>query len=115
MNSAWKKINAVCLPFITNVYFLFSFPRRLSYAFRGVQNANTETQFNIYIYVCIYICIRYETGIGKERVEGEGGGAQSLSRLCDSFILRNASFCFAHSACVILNCKRISILYKSMS
>lgn len=60
LNSAWKKINAACLPFITNVC---SFPRRLSVCFRGVQNASTETQFNVF---------RYDSELGKERGEEMG-------------------------------------------
>lgn len=60
LNSAWKKINAACLPFITNVC---SFPRRLSVCFRGVQNASTETQFNV---------LRYDSELGKERGEEMG-------------------------------------------
>lgn len=90
VNSAWKKINAVFVFRLLRTYIFFSFPRRLSYAFRGVQNANTETQFNIYI--CIYICIQYETGgwVGRKGVEGEGGTI--IIAAMRFLILRNASF-----------------------
>lgn len=89
LNSAWKKINAACLPFITNVC---SLPRRLSYAFRGVQNASTETQFN-------GITVRFPIGGGREKGE-YGGGRQGTiivvamrsfffsSRVMISFFLR---------------------------
>lgn len=85
LNSAWKKINALCLPFITNVYFFL--PWRLSYAFHGVQNASTETQFNIYIYVYIYV-YTIRKGGGEER----GGEGHNHYRGCDSFVSRNAFF-----------------------
>lgn len=110
LNSAWKKINALCLPFITNVYFFSPMAAFVRFS-RSAKCEHGDAIQHIYIHVYIYVCIRYEKGVGKK---GEEGGAQLLSRLCDSFVSRNASF-FSHSACVILNCKRISILYKSMS
>jgi len=45
LNSAWKKIDAVRPPFITNVY---SLPTAAFVRFREVQNASTETQLNLY-------------------------------------------------------------------
>lgn len=107
LNSAWKKINAACLPFITNVC---SLPRRLSYAFRGVQNANTETQFN-------GITVRFPIGGGGEKGEYGGGGRQGtiivVAMRSFFFVSRNDFFLF--TVRVLFNCKRISILYKSMS
>lgn len=103
LNSAWKKINAACLPFITNVC---SFPRRLSVCFRGVQNASTETQFNV---------LRYDSELGKERGEEMGmrqGTIIVAAMRSFFFVSRNAFFSTVR---VLFNCKRISILYKSMS
>lgn len=79
LNSAWKKINAACLPFITNVY---SLPRRLSYAFAfGVQNASTETQFNV---------LRYGSGWGRKGEEmGERQGTIIVA------VMRSFFFCLA--------------------
>lgn len=66
-----------------------------------MQNARTETQFNIF------------TEIVKKEEEWEKGIEYNYYRSYVIFLSRAISF-FFHGACVI-HCKRISILYKSMS
>lgn len=78
--------------------------------FRGVQNASTETQYSTYT---IYVGGRRGEG-GERKERGEGNRAQLSSRLCNFFCCAQFPFFFLHGACVI-HCKRISILYKSMS
>lgn len=85
LNSAWKKINALCLPFITNVYFFSPMAAFVRFS----RSAKCEHGDAIqHIYIRVYICV-YDTKRGRGR---KGGGAQSLSRLCDSFVSRNAFF-----------------------
>lgn len=69
LNSAWKKINAACLPFITNVC---SHPRRLSYAFAECKMRARRRNSTV---------LRYGSEWGRKR----GGRVQSLSWLCDRF------------------------------
>lgn len=104
LNSAWKKINAACLPFITNVMFS---PTAAFVRFRGVQNANTETRFN---------SITVPDGIRKRR-EGNGGGRQGtiIVVAMRSFFFVVSRNAFFFTVRVLFNCKRISILYTSMS
>jgi len=91
LNSAWKKINAVSPPFITNVY---SLPRRLSYAFAKCKmRARNSTCTIQYGPGRSTGKIRGAGGGGgreggeERRIEqgrqGEGKGEQSSSRLCD--------------------------------
>lgn len=89
LNSAWKKINAACLPFITNVC---SFPRRLSVCFRGVQNASTETQFNV---------LRYDSELGRERGGGNGdeAGYDHSRGYAIFFFLSRVMFSFPRCVC----------------
>lgn len=70
-----------------------------------------STYIYIHVYIYVYTIRKGEVGGRKER----GEGAQLLSRLCDSFVSRNASFFFPTVRVLFFNCKRISILYKSMS
>jgi len=140
LNSAWKKINAVSPPFITNVY---SLPRRLSYAFAKCKmRARNST-----------CTIQYGPGRSTGKIRGAGGGGGEGGRRGEedragearggkggtiivaamrSFVPRNAFslffFLFSLSLSlslslffppstvrVLFNCKRILILYKSMS
>lgn len=62
LNSAWKKINAACLPFITNVC---SHPRRLSYAFAECKMRARRRNSTV---------LRYGSEWGRKRGEwGEAG------------------------------------------
>lgn len=95
LNSAWKKINAVCLPFITNVYSL----PRLSYAFAEckmrARRRNSTVRY-----------IRYTGGgCGKKRGVGHIIAAVRFL-LCSRAILS-----FFSMVRVLFHCKRISILY----
>lgn len=74
--------------------------------FRGVQNASTETQFN-------GVNGTVPDGVGKGGKLGRGR-VQSLSWAMRSFFVSRNAFFFT-SVRVLFNCKRISILYKSMS
>lgn len=104
LNSAWKKINAACLPFITNVCCYFS--RRLS---RSAKCEHGDAIQHI---------LRYGLGEGEGGKEGgqEMGGEAGYNHCCGYaiffFVSRNAFF---FTVRVLFNCKRISILYKSMS
>lgn len=103
LNSAWKKINAACLPFITNVC---SLSRRLSYAFaeckmRARRRNSTVLRFTV------------PDGVGKRGEWGERQGTIIVVGYAIFFVSRNVFF--FTSVRVLFNCKRISILYKSMS
>lgn len=103
LNSAWKKINAACLPFITNVC---SLSRWLSYAFaeckmRARRRNSTVLRFTV------------PDGVGKRGEWGERQGTIIVVGYAIFFVSRNVFF--FTSVRVLFNCKRISILYKSMS
>lgn len=66
LNSAWKKINALCLPFITNVYFFSPTAAFVRFS-RSAKCEHGDAIKHIYRYT--YICIRYEKGDGEERGE----------------------------------------------
>lgn len=107
LNSAWKKINAACLPFITNVC---SLPRRLSYAFAECKMRARRRNSTV---------LRFSMGkgwVGRKRGGGmEGEAGYNHCRGYAIFFLSRVMLSFFFTVRVLFNCKRISILYKSMS
>lgn len=68
LNSAWKKINALCLPFITNVYFFSPMAAFVRFS----RSAKCEHGDAIqHIYIRVYICV-YDTKRGRGRKGGRG-------------------------------------------
>lgn len=89
LNSAWKKINAACLPFITNVC---SLPRRLSYAF-------AECKMRARRRNSMVLTVRFPMGQEKGENWGEAG-YNHCRGLCDLFFVSRNAF-FHIGACVI--------------